>query len=192
MLRSLMGGVAVLALIAGTAYAQDSNSTYYSRTITQTSPFGASRSTTTTTTRSEAPMADGDDVDADVPPPMAAVPPPPPPPGYDRGYDEQSADIGPAPPPPGAVGPGSEETTTTRRYDPDGSETHTYQRRQTYYDGDGQLSARTTTQTRSHVMGYGPPVVYAPTQDAAGPSPSLDLPPRQYNTTTTTVTHDEE
>jgi len=185
MLRSLMGGVAAIAMVAGTACAQDSgNSTYYSRTITQTSPFGTSRSTTTTTSRSQAPMVDEDaDADADdgPPPAMAAVPPPPPP-GYERSYDEQSADVGPS----------SEETTTTHRVDPDGSETHIYQRRQTFTGQDQQLGARTTTQTRTHVTSSGPPVVYAPTQVAPGPAPVMNLPPHQYSTTTTTVTHDEQ
>ncbi|MGH6980215.1 MAG: hypothetical protein ACREFC_03325, partial [Stellaceae bacterium] len=93
---------------------------------------------------------------------------------------------------PRSVGPRSVETTTTRRVDPDGLETHTYQRRQTFTDRDQELGARTTTQTQTHTTSYGPPVVYAPTQAAPGPAPVMELPPHQYSTTTTTVTHDGE
>ena len=176
MIRNLLAGVAALALMTGAAYAQDSN--YYSdtRSVTSTTPFGSSRTVTTTTSRSLAPA--GDDVDA------AQMPPPPP-----VGYDEQSADISDsdAPPP-----PTYRRETTTRQFDPYGNEvdrTDTVQKRQSFYDGDGELSAHTTTQTQSRVTTYGPPVVYRPSAVVAGPSPSMDLPPYQ-RTMTTTITDD--
>jgi hypothetical protein len=178
MIRNLLTGVAALALMTGAAYAQDSN--YYSdtRSVTSTTPFGSSRTVTTTTSQAAAPV--GEDVDA------APMPPPPPP-----GYDEQSADLGDAPPPP----PNYRSETTTRQLDPYGNEidrTQTVQKRQTFYDGDGELTARTTTQTRNRVTTYGPPVVYRPSAAMVGPSPSTDLPPYQRTTTTTTITDDGE
>lgn len=189
MVRSLLASVAAIALMTGAAYAQDSNTTYYSRTITNSTPFGSSRTTTVTT--SQAPAVD-EDIDAEAPPPppppMAEAPPPPP-----RVYDEQSADIGEPPPPPDEAPTYSRETTT-RQINPDGTalnRTDTVQRRQTFYDNDRQLSARTTTETHSNIVTYGPPVVYAPNAAAAGPSPSVVLPPDRYTTTTTTIRRDE-
>jgi hypothetical protein len=93
MIRNLLAGATALTLITAGAYAQDS--TYYSntRTVTQTSPFGSSRTVTTTT--SEPPQADYDGANA-----VADLPPPPesPPPDYAR-------------------------TTTTTEYGPNGLET---------------------------------------------------------------------
>lgn len=188
MVRSLLASVAAIALMTGAAYAQDSNTTYYSRTITNSTPFGASRTTTVTT--SQARVVE-EDVDAEAPPPAPLADAPPPPP---RAYDEQSADIG-DPPPPSDEAPIYRRETTTRQINPDGSamnRTDTVQKRQTFYDNDQQLSAHSTTETHSNIVTYGPPVVYAPNAGAAGPSPVVVLPPDQYRTTTTTIRHDEE
>ncbi len=187
MIRSLMVGVAAVALLTGAAYAQDS--TYYNRrTETVTTPFGSSQTVTTTTSHAQPPI----DEDADVavpppPPPVAAAPPPPP------AYDEQSADIGEPPPPPPPPG-NYDRTMTTRQIGPDGVEsdrTDSYRQHQTFYDANEELGVR-TTRTRTHATSYGPAPVYAPNSVAAGPSPDIDLPPYQRRTTTTTTTTTED
>ena len=96
-------------------------------------------------------------------------------------------------PSPAPVPPPDYQRTTTY-YGPDGVRTQHIERvrrRQIFYDGNGQLSAHTTT-TRTHSVTYGPAPVYAPAPIAAVPAPAMDLPPNQYSTTTTTVTHEEE
>jgi hypothetical protein len=172
MIRNLLAGAAALALMTGAAYAQDSN--YYSstRTVTQTSPFGLSRVVTTTT--SEAPPV--------VPPPLS---------GDDEAYDDATnAVAGPQQPPP----PDYAQTTTTTEYGPDGVETQRterYHRQQTLYDGNGALSAHTTT-TRTNSVTYGPAPVYMPNAAAVGPSPSIEMPPPFRLTTVTTNTTTDE
>ncbi|HEX4114142.1 MAG TPA: hypothetical protein VH020_16535 [Stellaceae bacterium] len=170
MIRSLIGGVAAIALLAGVAHAQDST-TYYNRTTTTTTfPFGETYRSTTTTTAPSAPV--NEDVEAQPmppPPPMAEIPPPP---------DEQSADIGVPPPPPPGSAPGYTRETTTRQVDPYGNETDrtdTVQQNRSYYDE----SSNANTQTRSTVTNY-------------APSPPLPLVPGQTTTTTTTTTDDDE
>lgn len=188
MFRTLLAAVAGLALMTGAVFAQDS-SYYNRRTETVTTPFGASQTTTTTTSHAQAPIDEDIDAEQAPPPPVAAAPPPPPPPA--PAYDEQSADAGA--PPPGDY----DQTTTTRRIGPDGVETEQtdrYRQRQTFYDNDEELGARTmTTQTHSHATTYGPAPVYVPNTVAAGPSPDVDLPPypRRTTTTTTTTTDDD-
>jgi hypothetical protein len=172
MIRHLLVGAAALTLMTGGASAQDS--TYYSntRTVTQTNPFGSSRTVTTTTSQA-LPLPSGDDgTDYDSANAVADLPPPPeaPPPNY-------------APPPDYA------RTTTTTEYGPNGVETQRtdrYQRQQGLYDPNGELSTHTTT-TRTNSVTYGPPPVYTPNAAAVGPSPSIEMPPPYGQTTV--ITH---
>jgi hypothetical protein len=176
MIRNLCAGVAALALMTGAAYAQDSGF-YQQRTVTTTTPFGESRTTTTTTA---AP------VEVPPPPPIALAPPPP-------MTEEQSADIV-AEPVPGPA-PNYDRVTTTRQIGPDGVEIRRndrVERRQSFYDGDGELSARTTTRTRSSTTTYGPAPVYRPNPAAAGFAPAVELPPYPNRTTVTTTTQEGE
>jgi hypothetical protein len=98
MIRNLLAGATALTLMTGAAYAQDS--TYYSntRSVTQTSPFGSSRTVTTTT--SQAPSAN-DAADG-----VAASPPPPP----DYARTTTTTEYGPD-------GVATRRTTTTTRTD---------------------------------------------------------------------------
>ncbi len=185
MVRNLLAGMAALALMSGAAFAQDS--TYYRRTETVSTPFGTSETRTTTTRTHSAPNYEEDMDAAQAPPPGPVVQQPP-------IYDEQSADVGTPPPP--EPPSNYDQVTTTRRIGPDGVETRrtdSYRKRQTFYDANGELSARTTTTTKSDSTRYGPAPVYTPNPVAAGPAPSVDLPPyRSRTTTTTTTTEDGE
>jgi hypothetical protein len=172
MIRQLLLGAAALTLMTGAAYAQDSTYYYNTRTVTQTTPFGSSRTVTTTTSQA-LPLPSGNDgADYDSANAAADLPPPPaaPPPNY-------------APPPDYA------HTTTTTEYGPNGVETQRtdrYLRQQSPYDPNGELSTHTTT-TRTNNVTYGPPPVYSPNAAAAGPSPGIDM-PRPYGQTTV-ITH---
>ncbi len=133
--------------------------------MTQTNPFGSSRTVTTTTSQA-LPLPSGDD-------------------GAD--YDSANA-VADLPPPPEAPPPDYARTTTTTEYGPNGVETERtdrYQRQQSPYPN-GELSTHTTT-TRTNGVTYGPPPVYTPNAAAAGPAPSIDMPPPYGQTTV--ITH---
>jgi YD repeat-containing protein len=158
MIRNLLAGAGVLALMTGAAFAQE---TYSTTTTSVTAPPEAS--TTTIVSSRELP-----------PPPIAAPPPlaaPLPPeaaaPDYSRTTTTRHFD---------ASGAETARTDTYRR------------QHQVFYNADGQLTARTTLQTDSRVTNFPPPIPMPPPVPLYGPTATATTNYYPDGTTTTTIT----